>query len=58
MPIIIETPAPPTRERLVLVSPSSVSNPIETPNGEVFTVRTPCPCRDLAASETAYEVAK
>lgn len=40
MPIIIETPAPPTRERLVLVSPSSVSNPIETPNGEVFTVRT------------------
>lgn len=40
MPIIIETPAPPTRERLVLVSPSSVSNPIETLNGEVFTVHT------------------
>ena len=50
MPIIIETPAPPTRERLVLVSPSSVSNPIETLNGEVFTVRT-TEARDATAAD-------
>lgn len=52
MPIIIETPAPPTRERLVLVSSSSVSNPIETPNGEVFTVRT-TEARDATAADLA-----